>query len=75
MARGSIIKRCPTCGNRAKAPCSHKEARYAIVYYVGRQQRWESVGPNRHVAERRLSEILADLNSGTFRPAAHSALL
>lgn len=68
MAQGSIVKRCPACGNRAKAPCAHKEARYAIVYYVGKRQRWETVGPSRRVAEQRLSATLAEIAAGTHRP-------
>lgn len=66
MAQGCIVKRCPTCGNRAKAPCTHKEARYAIVYRVGKKQRWEMVGPNRHIAERRLAQVMAEIHTGTF---------
>lgn len=67
MALGSIIKRCPICGNRTKGVCPHKEARYAIVYTVGRRQKWETVGPNKHVAERLLAERLAELYSGSYR--------
>ena len=67
MAQGCIVKRCPVCGNRAKAPCSHKEARYAVVYRVGKRQRWKMVGPNRHVAERRLAQVMAEIHSGTYR--------
>lgn len=68
MAQGSIIKRCPTCGNRASRPCAHKEARYTIVYRAGGRQRWETVGPNRHAAERRLAEVMAELHQGRFSP-------
>jgi len=67
MAQGSIVKRCPICGNHAKVRCSHKEARYSVVCRVGKRQQWETVGPNRHVAERRLTQVMADIHSGTFR--------
>ena len=71
MAQGSIIKRCPLCGNRANKPCAHKEARYTIVYRVGGRQRWETIGPNRHAAERRLAEVMADLHQGKFSLPKH----
>ncbi len=67
MARGSIVKRCPICGNKARTSCSHKEARYAVVYYVGAQQKWETVGNNKKDAERRLLELLAEIHSGAYR--------
>jgi len=67
VARGSIVKRCPICGNRTQQPCTHKEAQYAIVYLIGKKQKWETVGRNRHDAERRLSEVLSEIHSGTYR--------
>jgi hypothetical protein len=42
MARGSIVRR--PSGN------------YAIVYYVGGKQKWETIGPSRREAERALTE-------------------
>ncbi len=68
MAQGSIVKRCPKCGNRAQAPCNHKEAMYSIVYRVGKKQKWEMAGPTRHGAERRLAQVMAELHSGAYRP-------
>ncbi len=67
MAQGSIVKRCPICGNQSSTPCTHKEARYAIVYRVGKKQKWESGWATRHAAERRLSEIMSELHTGTYR--------
>lgn len=67
MARGCIIKKCPTCKTRkANSSCSHKEAQYAIVYPVGNKRRWETIGPNRHLAERRLAQVLAEIHSGAY---------
>lgn len=66
MARGSIVKRCPACGNKVRG-CPHKGVPYAVTFYVGNRKRWETVGPNRHVAERRLAEIQAELALGAFR--------
>ncbi len=66
MARGCIIKKCSICGRKAQSSCTHKEARYAIIYPVGSKRRWETVGPNRHEAERRLAQVLSELNGGTY---------
>ncbi len=67
MARGCIIKKCSICKTRkAGSSCSHKDARYAISYPVGGKRRWETVGPNRHLAERRLAQVLAEIHSGEY---------
>ncbi len=70
MARGSIVKRCLVCrrnGQTGLSPCAHREAIYSIVYRAeNNRQKWETVGPNKKEAEKRLAEINAQLNSGTF---------
>ena len=70
MARGSVIRRCRICRREGKSgfiKCSHKEAEYIAVYRVGNKQKWETVGRNKKDAERRLSEILFQINNGTYR--------
>jgi len=67
MAQGSIIWRCRTCGNKAAGTCKHPKAAYAIVYRVGKRQKWEAVGRSKKVAERRLVEVLGQLHNGTYR--------
>jgi len=68
MARGSIVKRCPVCKtNRAGATeCRHKEAVYSVVYRVCKKQYWETVGPNKKDAERKLAGVIAQINSGGY---------
>ncbi len=53
MARGSIVKR--PSGN------------YAIVYYVGGKQKWETIGPSRREAERALTARKREVDTGTWR--------
>src|ERR687892_1243010 len=60
MARGSIIKR--PSGN------------YAIVYYVGRKQKWETVGPSRREAERALTARKREVDTGTWREPSSETL-
>jgi len=67
MARGFIVKRCPAHGSRSKKVCSCKGVPYSVVCTVGGKKRWENVGLNRHVAERKLAAIQAELTLGTFR--------
>jgi integrase len=69
MARGSVIKRCPVCrklGLKGQPNCNHKEATYSIVYRVGKKQVWETVGPNKKQAERKLLDYVSDINGGTY---------
>jgi len=60
MARGSIVKR------QLKKPKNGITSTYSIVYYIGKKQKWEVVGPNRKEAERILAKRVSDVNSGTF---------
>jgi len=60
MARGSIIKRL------YKEPKNGISHTYVIVYYVGKKQKWETVGPNKKDAERLLSQRLSEIAQGTF---------
>ncbi len=66
MAQGCIVRRCPACGNRRK-DCSHKGVKYAVVYLFEGHQRWETVGSNRHDAERRLTQVMAEIRQETYR--------
>ena len=61
MARGSIVKR--------------KSGNYAIVYYVGGKQKWETIGPSRREAERALTarKREVDTGRGASRAARRSA--
>ena len=68
MASGSIFWHCSTCReNKARGRCAHPSARYYVVYRVGKRQRWQPVGRNKHDAERRLVEVLTQLHAGTYR--------
>ncbi len=67
MAQGSIIWRCRKCGSSAAGACPHPRAGYYIAYRVGKKQKWEAIGRNKKVAERRLADVMAQLHSGTFR--------
>src|SRR5881392_3886558 len=60
MARGSIVKR--SSGN------------YAIVYYVGGKQKWETIGPSRREAERALTARKRDVDTGTWREPSSETL-
>jgi len=60
MARGSIVKR--PSGN------------YAIVYYVGGKQRWETIGPSRREAERALTARKREVDTGTWREPSSETL-
>ncbi len=56
--RGSIVKR-----------ASKKDPRlynYFAVYRIGGKQKWENAGPNKKDAERRLSEVLSQINNGSY---------
>lgn len=66
MAQGSVVWRCRVCGNKSDGNCRHPKAGYSIVYRVGNLQRWEAVGRNKHDAERRLTEVMAELHQGRF---------
>jgi integrase len=60
MARGSIVKR--PSGN------------YAIVYYVGGKQKWETIGPSRREAERALTARKREVDTGTWREPSTETL-
>jgi len=60
MARGSIVRR--PSGN------------YAIVYYVGGKQKWETVGPSRREAERALTARKREVDTGTWREPSSETL-
>jgi hypothetical protein len=53
MARGSVVKR--PSGN------------YAIVYYIGGKQKWETIGPSRREAERALTARKREVDTGAWR--------
>lgn len=55
MSRGSII---PRKNKKGKV--------YTVRYRVGKKQMCETVGSNKKQAERRLSEIMYELNNGSF---------
>jgi len=67
MAQGSVIWRCRKCGSKAGGTCPCPRAGYSIAYRIGKRQKWEAVGRNKKIAERRLTEVMAQLHSGTFR--------
>jgi integrase len=60
MARGSIVKR--SSGN------------YAIVYYVGGKQKWETIGPSRREAERALTARKREVDTGAWREPTSETL-
>ena len=60
MARGSIVKR--SSGN------------YAIVYYVGGKQKWETIGPSCREAERALTARKREVDTGTWREPSSETL-
>jgi integrase len=60
MARGSIVKR--SSGN------------YAIVYYVGGKQKWETIGPSRREAERALTARKREVDTGAWREPSSETL-
>lgn len=60
MARGSIVRR--SSGN------------YAIVYYVGGRQKWETIGPSRRDAERALTARKREVDTGTWREPSSETL-
>lgn len=67
--RGSIVKRCRICRalKENKPPkCTHKEAEYSIVYLIGKKQVWKKIGPNKAEAERKLAEVVSEINNGTY---------
>jgi integrase len=60
MARGSIVRR--PSGN------------YAIVYYVGGKQKWETIGASRREAERALTARKREVDMGTWREPSSETL-
>ncbi|MFC1809813.1 tyrosine-type recombinase/integrase, partial [Candidatus Omnitrophota bacterium] len=69
MAMGSITTYCKICRKRwIKRPstCRHKEISYSVVYRVNGKQKWESTGPNKKDAERRLSEVMSQIHQGNY---------
>lgn len=70
MARGSIQRRCKVCrqkGLSGRKKCKHKDAKYQIVYYIGKKQKSKTIGPNKKEAEKVLAETLSQLNSGSYK--------
>jgi integrase len=59
MARGSIER---PSGN------------YAIVYYVGGKQKWETIGPSRREAERALTARKREVDTGAWREPSSETL-
>ncbi len=71
--RGTIVRRCSVCrrqGIKGQPKCKHKETVYVLVYRHGKKQRWETVGPNKKEAERRLAETMSQINNGTYSKPA-----
>ncbi len=67
--RGGIIRRCLVCrrnGKEGGTKCDHKEIVYAIAYYFEGKQKWETIGPNKKDAERRLAEVISKINNKTY---------
>jgi len=60
LARGSIVRR--PSGN------------YAIVYYVGGKQKWETIGPSRREAERALTARKREVDTGNWREPSSETL-
>ena len=60
MARGSIVKR--------------RSGNYAIVYYVGGKQKWETIGPSRREAERALTARKREVDTGAWREPSSETL-
>jgi integrase len=60
VARGSIVKR--------------KSGHYAIVYYVGGKQKWETIGGSRREAERALTARKREVDTGTWREPSGETL-
>src|SRR5438034_8878067 len=60
MARGSVVKR--------------RSGNYAIVYYVDRKQKWETIGPSRREAERALTARKREVDTGTWRELTSETL-
>jgi hypothetical protein len=83
MARGSIVWRCPTCGNRASGKCEHAGGRYSIAYYtmtwdsvkrrVVKKRKWETAPlnekhkPTKELAEKLLAKPLNSVHEKTYR--------
>ncbi len=65
------------CGTHANGPCGHKRGRYVIIYPVQqwdlkrgkiiKRKKWETVGPRKKDAEKRLAERLKTVHEGTYR--------
>jgi|SRR3989339_636602 len=60
MARGSVVKRA------LKFPKNGITHTYSIVYYIGKKQKWETVGPSKKDAERLLAERLSEISRGAY---------
>ncbi|MCD4781731.1 MAG: site-specific integrase [Candidatus Omnitrophica bacterium] len=67
---GKIISRCEACRKKSNSgwgSCKHKGKRkYIVDYRIDGKRYRETVGFNKSVAEKRLSEIIAQVHSGTF---------
>lgn len=69
MASGCVIKRCKVCRREGKTgleSCNHREARYVVIYRVGNKQKWETIGSVKKDAEKRLAQIIYEVNNGTY---------
>lgn len=68
MARGTIAWRCWICRkNTTKETCHHRGGKYYISYCLGKEQKWEPIGRNKKEAEHRLTQVMTELQQGTFR--------
>jgi integrase len=77
MARGSIIWRCPTCGDCYGQKCEHKGGRYFISFPVQtwdpvagkvvQKRKWEKAGTLKKKAEEQLADKLKGVADGTYR--------
>lgn len=77
MARGSIVWRCPSCGDKYNARCKHKGGKYYIVYPTQtwdretgktlKKKKWEAIGTVKDKAEEELAKRVQRVHDGTYR--------
>ena len=65
-SRGSVVWHCSKCGNMTSGSCEHPGAKYYAVYWVGDKQKWEPVSRNRKETEKRLTQVLAQIDQGRY---------